>query len=108
QICRSLFPIVFRAFDRLCERFDATGDHRLYPFRRRAERGRAFRGVERGDAPARSCAYVNDSPTGADGLDCEVDEPGDIGNRGGYSTGNERILAIDNLQNTFSWEEIDV
>ena len=50
------------------ECFGTTSHDGLYPFRRRAERGRNFDSIEDGEPSAGPCPDIDDAPTTADAL----------------------------------------
>ncbi len=108
QIHSCLFPIVLRAFPGLGPGSGATRENRLNPFGRSAEGRRAFHGIEHCQPSACSSANVDDTSAGFNSLDGHVHDLGDFRNGRADDACDERIFGIDDLQNAFRREKVDV
>jgi hypothetical protein len=85
---------VFADLDGAEQSLCASGNHELHGFRVGAESGRAFGGIEGGDAPAGSCAYVDEPSALFEGRCDQIDGFGDLRQSALHGRGNFGVFFI--------------
>ena len=99
QIARAIRGRIFGAFHRVTQRSFAAGDDGLHHARRRAERRRAFGGVENGEPAAGSRADVEKPSAFAKRLHDGIHRARNFRQLAANSGGDVRVLTVQDAQN---------